>query len=123
MWYAYAGSDFTLPYGFKLSSNIRYYTKGLENIFYFDPVFRMDAGIRKSFLKDKLTASIMWNDIFRTDDMNTYTTINNQYIGYHYYYDRSMVSISLTYRFSKQKSKYQSRSSINEENQRIKNLD
>lgn len=123
MWYAYAGSDFTLPYGFKLSSNIRYYTKGLENIFYFDPVFRMDAGIRKSFLKDKLTASIMWNDIFRTDDMNTYTTINNQYIGYHYYYDRSMVSFSLTYRFSKQKSKYQSRSSINEENQRIKNLE
>ena len=83
----------------------------------------MDAGIRKSFLKDKLTASIMWNDIFRTDDMNTYTTINNQYIGYHYYYDRSMVSFSLTYRFSKQKSKYQSRSSINEENQRIKNLE
>lgn len=55
--------------------------------------------------------------------LSTYTTINNQYIGYHYYYDRSMVSISLTYRFSKQKSKYQSRSSINEENQRIKNLD
>jgi hypothetical protein len=123
MWYAYSGFDFTLPYGFKLNTNIRYFTKGLENVFYFDPVFRMDAGIRKSFLNDKLTASVMWNDIFRTDDMNTYTTINNRYIGYHYYYDRSMVSFSLTCRFSSQKSKYQSRSSINEENQRIKNLD
>lgn len=122
MWYAYSGFDFTLPYGFKLNTNIRYFTKGLENVFYFDPVFRMDAGIRKSFLSDKLTASIMWNDIFRTDDMNTYTTINNRYIGYHYYYDRSMVSFSLTYRFNSQKSKYQSRSSINDENRRIKNL-
>jgi hypothetical protein len=122
MWYAYSGFDFTLPYGFKCNTNIRYFTKGLENVFYFDPVFRMDAGIRKSFLNDKLTASVMWNDIFRTDDMNTYTTVNNRYIGYHYYYDRSMVSFSLTYCFNRQKSKYQSRSSINEENQRIKNL-
>lgn len=123
MWYAYAGFDFTLPYGFKINTNIRYFTKGLENVFYFDPVFRMDAGVRKSFLKDKLTASILWNDIFRTDDMNTYTTINNRYIGYHYYFDRSVISFSLTYRFSAQKSKYQSRSSIGSESQRIKGLD
>ncbi len=122
MWYAYSGFDFTLPYGFKANANIRYFTKGLENVFYFDPVFRMDIGVRKSFMKDKLTTSIMWNDMFRTDDMNTYTTINDRYIGYHYYYDRSVVNISVTYRFSSQKSKYQSRSSINEESGRIKNL-
>jgi len=123
MWYAYSGFDFNLPHGFKLSTNIRYFTKGVENIFYFDPVFRTDASVRKSFLKDKLTASIMWNDIFYTDNMNTYTTINNRYIGYNYYFDRSVLSFSLTYRFSSQKSKYQSRSAIGTESQRIKNLD
>jgi len=123
MWYAYSGFDFTLLYGLKVNTNIRYFTKGLENVFYFDPVFRMDAGIRKSFLNDKLTASILWNDIFRIDDMNTYTTINNRYIGYHYYFDRSIISFSLTYRFSSQKSKYQSRSAISTESQRIKGLD
>ncbi|WP_352423775.1 TonB-dependent receptor [Proteiniphilum sp.] len=122
MWYAYSGFDFTLPYGFKVNANIRYFTKGLENVFYFDPVFRMDIGIRKSFSSDKLTAGIIWNDVFRTDDMTTYTTLNNRYIGYHYYYDRQLVNFSLTYRFSSQKSKYQSRSSINEESKRIKNL-
>jgi hypothetical protein len=94
----------------------------MENIFYFDPVFRMDAGVRKSFLKDKLTVNIIWNDIFHTDNMNTYTTINNRYIGYNYYFDRSFLSFSLTYRFSAQKSNYQSRSSIGTESQRIKNL-
>lgn len=123
MWYAYSGFDFTLPYGFKINANIRYFTKGLENVFYFDPVFRMDAGIRKSFLNDKLTANILWNDIFRTDDMNTYTTINNRYIGYQYYFDRSVINFSLTWRFSSQKSRYQSRSSISSENERIKGLD
>lgn len=122
MWYAYSGFDFSLPYGFKINTNIRYFTKGLENVFYFDPVFRMDAGVRKSLLNDKLTASILWNDVFRTDDMNTYTTINNRYIGYRYYFDRSVISFSLTYRFSTQKSKYQSRSSIGSESQRIKGL-
>lgn len=122
MWYAYSGFDFTLPYGIKANANIRYFTKGLENVFYFDPVFRMDAGLRKSFLGDKLIASVMWNDIFRTDGMQTYTTINNRYIGYRYYYDRSTVNFSFTYRINSQKSKYQSRSSLNEESQRIKNL-
>lgn len=123
MWYAYSGFDFTLPHGFRLSTNIRYFTKGLENVFYFNPVFRMDAGIRKSFLQDQLTAGILWNDIFKTDDMNTYTTIRNRYIGYTYYYDRSSISFSLTYRFNFRKNKYQSRSSIGMEKQRIKGLD
>lgn len=123
MWYAYSGFDLSLPHGYKLSTNIRYFTKGVENIFYFDPVFRMDASVRKSFLKDKLTASIMWNDIFRTDNMNTYTSINNRYIKYSYYFDLSILSFSITYRFSTQKSKYQSRSAISTESQRIKNLD
>lgn len=123
MWYAYSGLDFTLPYGFKLNTNIRYFTKGLENVFYFDPVFRMDAGLRKSFLSDKLTASLLWNDIFRTDDMHTYTTINNRTIDYNYYYDRSSITLSLSYRFSAQKSRYQSRSSISTESGRIKGLE
>lgn len=122
MWYAYSGFDFSLPYGFKANVNIRYFTKGIENVFYFDPVFRMDIGIRKSFIKDKITATILWNDIFKTDNMNTYTTINNRYIGYNYYFDLSAVSLSISYRFSAQKSKYQSRSSIGAESQRIKNL-
>jgi hypothetical protein len=123
MWYAYSGFDVTLPYGFKLNTTVRYFTKGLENVFYFDPVFRMDAGIWKSFLNNKLTANILWNDLFKTDKMNTYTTINNRYIGYRYYFDRSVISLSLTYRFSSQKSRYQSRSSIRSESERIKGLD
>ena len=65
----------------------------------------------------------MWNDIFKTDDMNTYTTINNRYIGYNYYFDRSTLSFSLSYRFNTQKSKYRSHSSIGTEKQRIKNFD
>jgi hypothetical protein len=120
MWYAYSGFDVTLPCGFKLNTTVRYFTKGLENVFYFDPVFRIDAGIRKSFLSNKLTANILWNDLFKTDRMNTYTTINNRYIGYQYYFDRSVISFSLTYRFSSQKSRYQSRSSIGSESERIK---
>lgn len=123
MWYAYSGFDLSLPYGIKFNTNIRYFTKGIENIFYFDPVFRLDIGIRKAFLNDKLIANIMWNDIFKTDDMNTYTTINNRYIGYNYYFDRSTLSFSLSYRFNTQKSKYRSRSSIGTEKQRIKNFD
>ncbi len=120
MWYAYPGTDFTLPGNFKLGINVKYFTKGVENIFYFDPVFRTDLSLQKSFMKGKLNATILWNDVFKSDKMNTYTTLNEQYIRYHYYYDQSLVQLSLTYKFSSSKAKYKSKSAINAETERIK---
>lgn len=122
MWYAYSGVNANLPYQIKIGTNIRYFTKGVENIFYFDPVFRMDLNLQKSFYNDKLAITLSWNDIFRTDKMNTYTTLNNRYIRYNYYYDQSVMQLSLSYRFRSAKSKYNSKSAINEERERIKGL-
>ncbi len=122
MWYAYSGINANLPYRINIGTNIRYFTKGVENIFYFDPVFRMDLNLQKSFFNDKLSTTLSWNDIFRTDKMNTYTTLNNRYIRYNYYYDQSVIQLSLSYRFRSAKSKYISKSAINEEQNRIKGL-
>jgi iron complex outermembrane recepter protein len=120
MWYAYSEFDMNLPHDMKLGTNIRYYTKGVENVYYFDPEFRMDLSLQKNFLKNKLTATLLWNDIFSSDKMNTYTTFGTRYVRYNYYLDQSVVQLSLTYRFKTAKAKYKSKSSLNEENNRIK---
>ncbi|MDL2214569.1 TonB-dependent receptor [Dysgonomonas sp. OttesenSCG-928-M03] len=100
LWYGTLNMDFSLPLGIKLNSNHRYFTKGLMNVFYFKPSYRMDMSLKKSFLKDSFTAVFIWNDIFRTDKMKTYTTMNEKDVAYNYSYDQSMVSLSLTYKFN-----------------------
>jgi hypothetical protein len=122
MWYAYSGIDIKLPYNIKFTTSIQYFTKGIENIFYFDPVFRMDMGLNKTLMNKKLEFGLMWNDIFKSDKMNTYTTINTRSIYYNYYYDVSIVNLTVSYKFNTKKSKENLRSTIESERQRIKDI-
>ena len=80
----------------------------------------MDASLQKSFCKGKLKATLAWNDIFKSDDMNTYTTLNSRYIRYHYYMDQSYVQLSLSYHFGFDGKKRTSHSAIDTETSRIK---
>jgi hypothetical protein len=122
MWYLYSGIGVNLPYDIKIGADVRYFTKGLENIFYFDPVFRMDLNFRKTFLNNKLNLTLLWNDVFSSDKMNTYTTLGKRHILYNYYFDQSVVQLSLTYHFKVPKLKYKSKSGIETEKNRIKAL-
>lgn len=100
LWYATANMDFNLPYVIKLNTNHRYFTKGLMQVFYFQPSYRADVSMKRNFLKDKLSAVLIWNDIFKTDKMKTYTNMNDNPVTYNYSYDQSTVSLSLSYNFS-----------------------
>lgn len=122
MWYIYGGINANLPYNLKLGTNVRYFTKGVENIFYFDPVFRMDLSLQRNFFNNKISATLLWNDIFSSDKMNTYATLGNRHILYNYYFDQSVVQFSITYRFNTAKAKYKSKSAIDSEKNRIKGL-
>lgn len=99
LWYASLSADFKLPAKFELSTNYRYFTKGLFNGFYFKPVFRMDAGLTRKFFDKKLTATFLWNDVFHTDKMKTHTSMGGRAITYNYDYDLSIISIALSYKF------------------------
>lgn len=100
LWYATANIDVNLPFDIKFNTNQRYFTKGLMYIFNFKPSYRADLSLKRSFLDKKLTAVFMWNDIFKTDKMKTYSTMNDKRISYNYSYDQSIVSLSLTYSLS-----------------------
>lgn len=95
--YVNSGLNFNLPYGFKVGTNIRYFSKGLQNIFFFDAVYRQDLQLQKSLWKERVNLSLSWNDIFRSDKMHTYTQLGDKYIDYSYYFDQSYVQLSLSF--------------------------
>ncbi len=123
MWYLYSGIDIALPYQIKFNANIGYYTKGISNVYNVEPMFRMDAGVQRSFCKDKLNISLTWDDVFRSAKMKSYTTMNNRSVYYSFYNDLSYVQLSVRYRFNLQKSKFNSRSSLDTEVGRIKGFE
>lgn len=122
MWYCYSGLDANLPWGLKLGTNIGYYTKGVSGVFIAEPMFRMDAGISRRFLGDKLNVTLSWNDIFRSAKISSYSTMEGRYLHYSFYNDHSFVQLSVSFRFNNIRDTFKSRSSIDSETQRIKGL-
>jgi len=100
LWYATFNININLPYQMFLNSNHRYFTKGIMNVFYFDPAYRMDLSLKKLLMKKKLSIVCTWNDVFKTDKMKTYTTMNERHVAYNYSYDQASISLSISYNFS-----------------------
>ena len=122
MWYCYSGLDMNLPWNLKLNTNIGYYTKGVVNVFTAEPMFRMDAGISRRFLDDKLNVSLSWNDIFHSAKTSSYSMMDNRYLHYSFYNDQSFVQLAVSFRINGVKGTFKSRSAIENETERIKGL-
>jgi hypothetical protein len=55
-----------LPAGIRLELATYFYSRELWGIYLKEPLFFMDAGLRKSFLKENLTAQLTFTDFLRT---------------------------------------------------------
>jgi hypothetical protein len=55
-----------LPYGFRLELASFFYSRELWGVYLKDELFFMDAGLRKSFLKDNLVFQFSFTDVLRT---------------------------------------------------------
>ena len=122
MWYCYSGLDMNLPWKLKLNANIGYYTKGVVNVFTAEPMFRMDAGISRRFLRDRLNVSLAWNDIFHSAKTSSYSTMDNRSLHYSFYNDQSFVQLSVSFSLNGIRDSFKSRSAIESETERIKGL-
>lgn len=122
MWYCYSGLDMNLPWKLKLNANIGYYTKGVVNVFTAEPMFRMDAGISRRFLRGRLNVSLSWNDIFHSAKTSSYSTMDNRSLHYSFYNDQSFVQLSVSFSLNNLKNPFRSRSGIETEKERIKGL-
>lgn len=122
MWYCYSGLDMNLPWKLKLNANIGYYTKGVVNVFTAEPMFRMDAGISRRFLRDRLNVSLAWNDIFHSAKTSSYSSMDNRFLHYSFYNDQAFVQLSISFRINSLKNPFKSQSGAETEKERIKGL-
>lgn len=121
MYYIQSNLNFKIPKNIELGCDLRYSSRGLENIFYYDPIFRCDLTLKKSFFDKRLSVTFAWKDIFKSDWMNTYTHYKNNFVGYKYYSDKSVLQLSIVYKFVKNKIKNANlNNSISTELERIK---
>lgn len=95
--------SFNLPADIKFQVSGTFFGPQLFGIYTLDPLYWIDTGVQKSFFRNKLTASINFNDIFRTQiysNLLNFRNINSTESGY---YATRMVMVSLKYSFSRGK--------------------
>lgn len=122
MWYCYSGLDLSLPWNLRFNATAGYYTKGVVNIFTTEPMLKIDAGISRTFFGDKMSVSLMWNDIFHSAKMASYSVMNKRYLKYSLYNDQSLIMLAVSFRLNNIKDIFKSRSAIEDETKRIKGL-
>lgn len=95
---AQLAQTFSLPKGFAAELTSFYTSPGLSGIYILKTYFQTDAGLRKSFFKNKLDAVLSCKDIFRTNRYWAYSIYGPTNIRYDHRPDSRRINLALTYR-------------------------
>ena len=108
-----------LPKGYMLSVYYYWCNGGLKDAVKIEPYQMLNIGLRKSFLKNKLSVSIDANDIFHTMKFKEIEKLS--YLVFRQTEDYSLwnYSISVRYYLSPVKQKYRGKNSVQDEIQRL----
>lgn len=108
-----------LPKGYMLSVYYYWCNGGLKDAVKIEPYQMLNVGLRKSFLKKKLSVSIDANDIFHTMKFKEVEKLS--YLVFRQTEDYSLwnYSISVKYYLSPVKQKYRGKNSVQDEIQRL----
>lgn len=90
---------FTLPKGYTAQVNFLYYGPSVYGVTVFKSRERLSLGLKRSFFKKSLTATLRFTDIFYSDKVRTATSVLNQDIAFKTVRDTRKVGITLTYNF------------------------
>ena len=105
-----------LPYRFKMEINAAYRGPAASGLYRIAPMWWVHAGLKKSFLEDKLELSLNVNDIFKTYRLKFTTDIGENINDFDQYFRNRTLSFTLRYNFSSgQKFKSRQRSKGPEE--------
>jgi hypothetical protein len=92
-----AQQQLRLPAGFRLELAAFYYTRELWGIYLKEPLFFVDAGVRKSLLKDKLTVQLNFMDCLRTYRLRGASLTNTTNYRYNDRPEAHRISLSVRY--------------------------
>lgn len=98
-WNARMIANFSLPWGISLQATGSYNSKRLMAQGYREPNYALDMGLRKSFLKDKLTLSINARDLLDSRRFRTVTSGDGFWQDSENWRGGRRVGFTLTYNF------------------------
>jgi len=120
----YMSHDITLPRSWSLQCAFDYQSPIASGIFRFKPVYGLDLGVRKTFLKDRLSARIGVYDLFYTRNSGLTANYSNINMRLDNRGESRYVRLSVTYSFKKTNKRTSSRrEEKTEENSRVKDRD
>jgi hypothetical protein len=90
-----------LPAALRLELNAHYQGPTIMGIYLGEPWFRLDGGLKRSFLKKKLDLSLNVSDIFRSHQIRSTAFMNGSRSSFDQYLRFRSASITLRYNFSK----------------------
>ncbi len=98
-----------LPLDLKMELNVTYRSPYVLGLYDVNDRLWLDAGLKRSFLNDRLDVTVNATDVFRSQR----SKIEADFLGNHYemsqYFSQQAVSLNLRYNFSNDKSKQESR--------------
>ena len=99
--YAQSTSNIQLPKNFRLELNAAYQGASAYGLYKIAANWGLDAGIKRTFLKDKLEASLNVTDIFRTRRVIGKANYNGNINEFNQYFGQQSLRLNLRYRFNK----------------------
>ncbi len=117
--YFQSNNRMSLPWDMSLEVNGSYRAPIAYSVYTIGSQWWVDAGLKKSFLEDKLNMTIRTVDIFRSREMDITTEVEGQISNMQQYFGNQAVSISLRYTFSNGKTGRKARDKDLEEMNRM----
>jgi hypothetical protein len=120
----YMSQDITLPRSWSLQCAFDYQSPIASGIFRFKPVYGLDLGVRKTFLKDRLSARLGVYDLFYTRNSGLTANYSNINMRLDNRGESRYVRLSLSYSLKKaNKRTSRGREEATEESRRVKDRD
>lgn len=118
-YYGYLNNQFTLPKGFKIEASFEYQAPGNVVIYRNKNSWSLNVAIRKSFLNNKLNATIGMNDVFYTSVRRNSADYVNIHSNLKTTFDTQRFKANLSYSFGKVKVQQRQTKSNQEEKGRL----
>ncbi|MBJ6118337.1 TonB-dependent receptor [Pontibacter sp. BT310] len=100
---AQSSNNISLPKGLRLELTGTYQGPGVYGLFEFEDQWWIDAGLKRSFLNDKLTLTMNVTDIFRSRQLKLNTVVDGNTNKIDQYHGMQSVRLHLRYNFNKGK--------------------
>lgn len=107
-------NSLTFPHQWFVTVNIGWRSEGNSGIYLLKSLLQTNVHISKSLFDNKISISLMVNDIFRTDKIQWCINHNHIVFDYDKYTDSRYVQLTVRYNFNATKSKYKGGSSSDE---------